>query len=390
MGLPWQLFRRKEIPNFQELMADPQGTLARKEIRIQSRSLIAQGLYTALVGLLCVPLLFLGHWTTLFIVLLISCVVGAGFFIGLGVWYGRPEIVLREKGVTIHDGHSLVFCPWELFNAPGTPFGRPGIPEQVLVPVAPHVVPLIELRIEGRQLGYEFRHGVRHLLTITKPNEIRLSGWYAVSLVEVGTLFLHLGRSLAPQESEQPESDSVASTSADLSAACLQPEKGDWITVSLTQLEFPEACCRCCAPTDTVVTYHLEPRWSWLWSIITHVHEHLEVPLPVCERCHANDRRRRWCGILTGLAVGSLLVIIPAAINGEDIRAHLFSFVSVGALLGGFLGWLIMDRPPVSVRRYSARQGSVTIRFRNHAYTDLFLRYLALPQPIEDEDSQEE
>jgi hypothetical protein len=364
---------------YYELMQDPRGTLARKEIRIASRSLLTAGLIAGLVGLLLLPLVLLWWWTPLLFFLFLGCLATAVIFTGFGLWYGRPEIVLRDKGVTIQDGRYEVFCPWSLFNASGTPFYRQGVPEKVLVPVAPQAVPLIELRADGCYLGHESRQRVRHLLTITKPDEIALSGWYQANLVEVANLLLQLGPILAPQGTRQAAA--VHQAPATLPAGPAAPDSGGWITVGLTQLIFPPLCCRCGAATSATVTYQLSPRWAWLWSVVTHMHQYLEVPLPVCEPCQADDRRRLWRGIGIGLVAGPLLLIVPAALSGENIWAEFFWLVAGGAILGGCLGWIIVERPPLTVRHYSPRQGNVTIRFRNRGYTEPFLRHAAAQQP---------
>jgi hypothetical protein len=312
-------------------------------------------------------------------------------FIGVGIvavswrlWYGRPEILLQETGVTFQDRRYQVFCPWALFNAPGKPFlyVGGGVPMQGTVPVASEAVPLIEIRAGEYYLDQGSRRRVCHLIEFTKPNEIALPvGWFGLNLVEVGSLLLHLGRTLSDQGPPPQPSVTGDPASVEPPARLVGRRDGDWITVSMAQLTFPAVCCRCNVPTEAIVVEALRSRWVWVWSMFHKYRFEWDIaaPLPECEECQANQRRRLRRGRLVGALVGASILSLAAdaaVLNGQNIWLTYLWILPLGVLIGVLFGGAIVARPLWS-GEYSRHNGTVTFHFRNRTYTDLFLRHLA-------------
>ncbi len=338
--------------------------------------MLGMGLWMLLIGVLVSPVLLLGFKSVLLI-----CLVASSFAMGLvlaafGWWYGRPEIVLLEKGVTFQGKRYQVFCPWALFSAPGEPFFRPGIPvpETVILPIAPEYVSLIEIREDGNYIGHDRLRRARHLFTLTKSNQMSITGWYQANLAEVGALLLKLGQAM-PAAGNQVAARALHESPIDSMPVAVQPRSNGWVTVNLTHLKFPEACCRCTKPTSKIVTSDLSPRWSWIWGALTHLHTSLELPLPVCENCQANHRKELQLGATIGAIAGLTIFGGGSLLCGAD-AVSAWLLLAVGLFIGGMYGWQIAERPPLSVTQYSLRKGTVTLRFRNRGYTEIFLRHL--------------
>jgi hypothetical protein len=293
-----------------------------------------------------------------------------GYLIALGWWYGRPEMVLQERGVLFEGGRYQVYCPWALFTAPGTPFLRHRLTKMVVLPMAAEFVPLIEIRCDGHPLGHDSLRKVRDLIRLNRSDTITLFGSYPN---EVGQLLLQLGPALAQPLTPQ----AIHQAPVEPLPTALQ-RAGDWVTVNLTQLTFPPVCCRCLTPIEATKTWNLSPPTDWR-SVLTHTHQFLEVNLPICGSCSAADHRRVRDSTLIGALLGTGVCLFLAGCTGVFFLGGLIGglvMILGGAILGSAVGLGVSERPPVSVAKYSLGKQCVSLRFRNRAFTDLYLEHL--------------
>jgi serine/threonine protein kinase len=142
-----------------------------------------------------------------------------------------------------------------------------------------------------------------------------------------------------------------------------------WITVPLRRLLFPPICSGCEAPTTETQLVRIRT--------LTHT---LEIPLPVCPACQADDGRERRGGIVGG-GIALVLMALPAgfflriAWDPMDLGRSVPGLITVAICCGwifwraGYaLGRFLAGGGPMQTRRYSWRKGTVQFRFRRAEY----------------------
>jgi hypothetical protein len=219
------------VPDQQELLTDPTALLRRNAIVIGPRKRYGTILMHGLVGTV-VLYLVLG-------MLLTSC-------FGLGwtrtVWTYGPFLVLVPvvwlsalrhsyrgaicrltlSGAEFCHGRRIVFCPWALFQAAGTPARLDG---GLAIPVQPELLCQVELReapttdsadvfpdksarvrmpVEVRVAHLRFTRGGQHLV---------LKDLYELELEPLAKLLLYLGHALEPSDSGRGRRDSAEGAS---------------------------------------------------------------------------------------------------------------------------------------------------------------------------------
>jgi hypothetical protein len=365
---------RRYLSDLDDLLGDPRAYLEAGPLPVGPRRMYRLAALFALPGA----------------ALLLSCVVagppdgerlalGVGLLVGASVWLGWSlmlrghELVLHADGVEVHYRGTSVWAPWALFNADGSPFVPEGDSPRagLTLPVAAGAVPFVELRRDGVPVAYGA--GVRGPQWRFKgPDEVVLPARYAVTAADLGELLLLLGRRLGrrlPPGTPPPD----AYTPQPLDEPTVDPS--GWLTVSLTRLTFPPRCCDCGAATRDTLRCPVAPRGDWLLSQLTATAARvLELPVPACLDCQQRIRRREGRAGALGLTVGGVLAAGGLASSPAAVSLPLALLAAaVGALAGFLVGtWLGRDRP-VALRRYSATEGTLSLRFRNADYAQALL-----------------
>jgi hypothetical protein len=203
----------RAVPDLDQLLADPAGTLARQDIVIApARRYFTAFLAAALFGLLgggIVLVLVVGWLLWLFEVLAPQANPGPALRWGILVYlavvppwslwrclraFRAGPLVLRSGGVELRHGEVSVSCPWAVFNATGDVI-LSNDREHALIPVSPAALHLIEVQT-GAAPSVRGRPQRDRPLLLADNRRAWIEDRYAVECLEVGKLLLYLGLSL--------------------------------------------------------------------------------------------------------------------------------------------------------------------------------------------------
>ncbi len=150
----------------------------------------------------------------------------------------------------------------------------------------------------------------------------------------------------------------------DAPIAAVQRHWNGAITLPLQALRFPPECCSCLQPTEGVFYLPLADQEH---TVALHV--------PYCAQCRLKAMRwRRNCVLgLTGVCL--LLLgwwVVWLIRDRSDLWSLIALVLGVGVafFLGGGLVVRMLQRSPVSGRRYSWKKATVTLRFRCTTYAE--------------------
>lgn len=359
------------VPETDNLLADPQATLKRAEIRIGAVSLyrIATGTALSSVLLALCYLVFLqkdGIEKWVFLGSSVFIAMATFVYVVKALFLPVHELFIRADGVEFKRGHCSVWCPWALFNVNGSPFiqDTQSLWVKVHVPVATSAIPFVKLRKDDRCIvqginvnaaQFCFR-GTKHVV---------LYRWYALFPDELGQLLLSLGQQLgselptdsAPREAYPPD--------AELRPDAHVPGKLGWLEVDLTRIKFPPLCCDCCGAVD-----HM-PEFSF------GLFPPLVLKLPLCSSCQDRYHLRELKAVLVGAALAAPLGIPAALILMEAMEFALWVLLtacSLFACIGGIVGHLIAARQFFPLKLSAGESPAVVyVRFRRPEYAQLFL-----------------
>jgi hypothetical protein len=366
------------IPNYADLLQRPHDTLAGQEVRIGPAPRYGIALFATLLAPV-VPLFFLRSWD--WQAAGIAWAVGAAFGVLLLLAPGT-SLVLRKDGVEFRERNRVVWCPWALFDAPGNPFTSEG--GALSLPVAARAVPYVELRKDDLPVahGMQIKRGT---FRFPSADRVVLTGSYEIDAQALGGLLLRLGRTLGTKPLEGWAPPEAFPAEAPAAGAVAGPD--GWVTLRLTNLSFPPACCLCGQPTPKTLLVIAHGPAHWLIALLSlgHVHAgYLEVSVPFCADCKAESDRRWWRTALLstagGLALGVLVALGLYPVLDDVGRVAVFIPACLfGPLVGGGIGVLTADWrcPPVRGARYSKRRNTVRLRFRNPEYAELVAKHLS-------------
>jgi hypothetical protein len=309
----------------------------------------------------------------------------------VGIAIGRGgTCILGGDGVRMIRGTNEVFCPWDLFSAPGRPIihFRQNATEtnptgEFELPVASTAVH----RVEARKHGVLIARGMNvktAQFRFRSPEVAALTNFSRVSTAEFAGTLLTWGRLLG----HAPPAGAAAAMEPGPAAleSAGRCDNDGWITVHLTRLAFPPACCDCGAPTATTQPF-----------TVHHNLGHAPIAIPVCEPCQRafqrTYRRAFWKPFLATVAIGAGTGFLAGLVVTGAQRKFGFPEVAIifSILLGVvslFVGWFVSKRqatrivpPPVQVRRY-LKNGNVTLRFRRPEYAAQMLALTQLPTDV--------
>jgi hypothetical protein len=365
------------VPDLDELLEEPDGYLRRAPVEIGPRRMYGLSALFAVPGL---ALLLSCAWTRS--VDGERLAMGVGLLLGAGVWLGWSvlmrghRLVLHPEGVEVIFQGTTVWALWALFNADGAPFVADSDSPRVglKLPVAPEAVPFVELRRDGSLVAQGAQVKARQWL-FTGSDEVVLPARYEATAGELGALLLGLGRRLGralPRGAPPPEAYAVA----DLDAVPA-PDPAGWVTVSLTRLAFPARCCLCEEATGETLHVTVDAGWDHLVGPVVEQTRQAGLDVPLCPSCRDGIRARQARGSSLGLRLGALLGAGAAGLyalaRGAGDVGTLLLFALGGVAVGGIVGFLagtsLARDLPVQVRGYSPAHGTLSIRFRNPAYT---------------------
>jgi hypothetical protein len=373
------------LPDLDDFLHDPRPYLQAEPLVIGPRRMYGLAALFALPG----------------IALLVSCIshdhgmgerlaLGIGLTLGGCVWLfwsllmRGHSLVLLPDGVEVRYRDTLVWCPWAVFNADGSPF----VPEAdsprvgLTLPVASEAIAFVELRRNESVIAHGVEVRGRQWL-FTGRDVVVLPARYEVAAGDLGHLLLLLGRRLGrelPRGAPPREAQSLAT----LDEVRATPDGGGWLTVPLTRLVFPPVCCDCGTATQAQMPLSVAARGDRLASLFVQQVRPLELGVPVCEGCQHRMRQEVQRGGAGGLALGAAaglglgLLLWKTKMGGDT--AILLPLILGGAAVGGIVGFLLgvaaRRRMPAELAHYSPSRGTVAVRFRNPDYMALLLENL--------------
>jgi hypothetical protein len=287
-------------------------------------------------------------------------------------WLRGGSAVLREEGVEFVYRRRSVFCPWALFQAPGSPY-QPDH-KRVILP-ANDAIPVAEADSEGNVSARPAADVKCPPLAACADGQIALADLYEVRLSEFGELLLHLGRLLGDAPHDRNEVNGAAPV---VLAPLATPEKDGWLRVRLTRLPFPPVCSGCGSGTKEVVHQVLDASHA------------VQIGVPLCGTCQVDRRLRRNRYLLMGLGAGLLpgvfwVLAASPFLNGVDVCVGVGILGPAGLLIGLVGGLLARDRAgPARFRDYSAASGTVAMRLGPTAGAAAFRRAIGVadePEP---------
>jgi hypothetical protein len=374
------------VPHLEYLLLEPKKILSGREITIKPARRVASGMFLGLfLGMgVWVALVFIVFTVTgplqnaaqkqeretlgLLLLLAFLILIFLSMLIMLRVVHGG-HMVLNEQGVELRYRGTDVFCPWAVFNTPGQPYS-PGY-GRVVLPVARAAAGLVVARRHESILA-EGNHVDTPQLRFRSANEALLRALYVVNAAELGKVILHLGRILGQAEpGRKPPADYSAVEIAEPEPVVV--EHGGWITVRITRLQFPSACCDCGTTTTARQKVRCFEPFFGLGRLLNPMgRESVHLWIPVCHACqtenHRRERRAAWYAqslVLVAIVLTFVLVVLMPA---NPFFGLLFvATVLLAPGLGLTVGYRIGQARgmPVQLRNYAPEKGTIALRFRN-------------------------
>jgi hypothetical protein len=286
-------------------------------------------------------------------------------------WLRGGSAILRPEGVEfIYRGRGL-FCPWNLFQAPGAPY-QPDH-KRVILPANDTVV--LGERLSADEYRARPAHEIKTTaLSACAEGQVALTDLYEVKLSEVGQLLLDLGSRLGDGIVAVEERDAVAL--APLATA----EAGGWMRIRLTRLPFPPVCCHCGNLTRESIPLPLDARNT------------ARLELPLCMACQVDRTSRRRRALLWGVGLGLAPALLWTLAAGPLLRMGevcmgIGVFLPLGLVMGLIVGFVLRDRAdPVRFRDYSAAAGTVAMHMKSAPGAMVFRKAVGIedqPEPAE-------
>ena len=192
------------MPDWPRLRTDPRAALADNEVVIGPRRAYAVATVLGFIVAMAVLVMFVlaafdrprkQPIETWYVVAAgIGVLVSGAAVTALTLrWLRGGSAVLRSEGVEfVYRGRS-VFCPWTLFHAAGSPY-QPDH-KRIILP-ANHGTPVALTDYDGNVTANPAAEIKTKPIVGTADGQVALADLYEVKLLELGELFLHLGRRL--------------------------------------------------------------------------------------------------------------------------------------------------------------------------------------------------
>ncbi len=364
----------KHLPDLESLRADPRGYLTVQEVLIGPRRALV---VSTVLGLLAGVIVLIVTLATRadrprakpvevddLLIGFLAIVVTSAFSTALLMrWLRGGAAILGAAGVQLLYRGRTVFCPWAVFQAPGSPY-KPDH-NTVLLPIDGRVPVAAGLR--GGEVAALVAGDLRGKpLAAHDDAQATLFDVFEVRAADLAELFLHVGSVLG----EGPV--------AVVGPAAVQPrtpvavdEGGGWLRVRLTQLPFPPVCAGCGVPTQAAIDVPLGSNKGHT------------IAVPLCPPCQTDRNRGRLKAVVWGLAAGLapvvLLVLVGLPAFGRAALMGLIFALPIGILVGAVTGLLLRDRAnPLRFRKYNPSGGTVQLKLREGAGGVAFARALGV------------
>jgi hypothetical protein len=368
------------LPDLGSLLLDPHQELKGRAVVVGPARKIGRALFLGfLLGLFA-------WWAVAFVLLVVLKGQGAAFSLvmvfmavlpaaGMSLmvrWVRGGEMILRENAVELKYRGTVVVCPWAVFRMAGQPFSP--APDRIVLPVVAAAVPLVQASRDGDVVAEGMRVASQQLW-FRSPGEAVLRALYEVNALELGKVLLYLGRILGSDTPAAGRALDFPLTEV-IEEVPARSHSGGWLTVSLTRLVFPPACCQCGAATRGRQKFMASESFFSLGRL-THPTRNETVPVwvPVCYACQTANNRKLNRAVLNGLGAGAVLIFVAAtALFLWPANLLLVLAFILSVLLGPLLGTLIFYQlskkrvMPVQLADYSPRRGTVCMRFRRAEY----------------------
>jgi hypothetical protein len=387
---------RRALPNYDQLLLDPRQTLAEGDVVLgpMKRYASAAGL-GALLGL--------ASWIVIFALviddirranlptLLVGGVAGAGLILLSLAWIWLlltllrgGTLVLRTEGVEFRHRRIAVVCPWSVFNVAGQPFAPKA--DHVLLPIHPAAVPFIEAFVGGQPVS-QGKQVKTKPFTVRSPTQAVLHALYLAPITEAGGLLLRLGRTIGERLPDGSRAEDALSAAAARPGPPIIIAPNGWVTIHLTRVVFPPFCCDCGRRTEQVQEFRGYTAWLRTSStVLLETNPYVRVAVPVCGSCQLENRLGQSRAMWRGMGIAALTGLVPCLLIALVWRQPGFLVLGFGvafltALIGGAIGSTRgrNQHRPVEVQRYSARDGTVALRFQRREFAEAVMEVMDEP-----------
>jgi hypothetical protein len=388
---------RRFLPDLDDLLYDPRAYLGAGPVLIGPRRMYGLTALFALPGLaLLASWIWAGRTDGERLALGVALLLGAAVWLGWSLLLRGHELALLPDGIEVRYRGSVVWAPWALFNADGSPVVPPSDSPRLglTLPIAPEAVPFVELRRDDSVVACGAQVQAPQW-RFTPFNEVVLPARYEVQADELGELILQLGGRLGrqlPRTTPPPEAHRPAEPED------VGPDAEGWLTVPLTRLSLPAYCCDCDQPTGETMPWPVAGRWTWLLGPLRPDRHAQPLHLPLCSACRERTRRRLARGGGLGLGLGAVLGVgtvvllkemLPGLLPPLGVPVGLLLLIfalalvvgaQLGFILGLVAGTVLIGNEVVQVRSHSPAAGTVRLRFRNPDYAARVLEALRAPR----------
>jgi hypothetical protein len=370
---------RAVIPNVGRLRTDPKPTLAEGEIVFGPRRAYA---VSAVVGIIVAGFVLAG-FAIAALDRPVRRPIEPWYFVAAGIgvllsgaattalvlrWSRGGSAVLQPQGVQfVHRGRS-VFCPWSLFQAPGTPY-QPDH-KRVILP-ANDETPVALTDADGNVTAHAANEVKSKPLVGGADGQVALHDLYEVKLAEFAELLLHLGRLLGDGQFVTANGVTYSEPIA-ASQPIATAQSGGWLRIRLTRLPFPRVCLACGTYSRETIQHTLDQR------------HRVHIEMPLCTVCQSERRRRRRRTLLIGGAIGLAPGVLAMVVGKpfmalDDLIVLCLILFLFGPFVGVLVGMVARDANDlVKVKEYSAGTGTVLMRLRPMPGTPAFRDALGL------------
>lgn len=265
-----------------------------------------------------------------------GAILGAAFAFAM-LWSYPRMLVLDGEGVRFIYRNCEISCPWSLFAAQGEPI-HDGM--FLVLPTSADAIDDVELRQHGQVL--QSGSGVQwDAFTFLGDTQLKLRNTLQLAPPTLGMLLQELAFATTqvqtvvatapvgtPATTRPPVSalEAPAHWTKDLNLGVV--ENGRTITLPVTRLQFPPACCCCDKPTGEQARIGARGRYFFFRT-----RSFLDFNIPCCRKCRLRETIKAWAGGLIGLGVvlvGAFAIVV--AIMGPPAGDWSFHLLLTGLL----------------------------------------------------------
>lgn len=291
--------------------------------------------------------------------------------IAMPLYYLRPSwrIEIRLDSVRCAQAAAVVKLPWRVLDQTGTPL-IDSWDRRMVLPIKPDAVAELELWRDGLRCSQGSLVQTRQAKVLDAA-KVAIKGAYGIDPDELASFVLWLASILAPDAGSDPSERMATGESPELSLSEHGKGSPRWMTLDLSRLELPAACCGC---GQTGFEWRqIEAVNLWLFALTaTQYRSSIYMSVPVCNRCWRLHKKWKWA--LAGIAgiVGGVAALLMALTGGVTNVIVVLLIIASGFVVFGLFGFAIGEstRRPAKIASYSKRKSTVRVFFRNDSYRE--------------------